>query len=177
MAEIGDVETATRTQRQTMRYLTTSEVVYINGRLLNDAHILAGKRQVRDFALLDAAVARPAASAFGADAYPSLEAKAAALFHSLVRNHPFTDGNKRTATVAAIFMFRVNGQRIVWQPGEALDVILAAAADRYPVDRLAAWFPREPGETFPTPDAETDMRLIDGILVEQAWLLHELAGR
>lgn len=160
-----------------MRYLTTSEVVYINGRLLNDARILAGKRQVRDFALLDAAVARPAASAFGEDAYPTLEAKVAALLHSLVRNHPFTDGNKRTATVAAVLMFRVNGQRVIWQAAEALDVILAVAADRYAIDRLAAWFSLEPVEPSPEPDAEKDMQVIDGILNEQAWLLHELAGR
>jgi death-on-curing protein len=160
-----------------MRYLTTSEVIYVNGRLLNDARILTGTRQVRDFALLDAAVARPAASAFGGDAYASLEEKVAALFHSLLRNHPFTDGNKRTATVAAIFMFRVNGQVVVWQPVEALDVILAAAADRYPIDRLAAWFPLALGEASPEPDAEKDMRMIDGILHEQVWLLHELAGR
>lgn len=160
-----------------MRYLTTSEAIYINGRLLNDARILSGKRQVRDFALLDAAVARPAASAFGGDAYATLEDKVAALLHSLLRNHPFTDGNKRTATVAAIFMFQINGQRVVWEPAEALEVILAAAADRCPIDRLAAWFPLRPGEPSPEAEAEKDILIIEDILREQAWLLHELAGR
>jgi death-on-curing protein len=162
--------------RTPMRYLTTSEAIYINGRLLNDARLLAGTRQVRDFALLDAAIARPAASAFGGDAYPTLEEKVAALFHSLLRNHPFTNGNKRTATVATVFMFRVNGKRVIWAPDEALGIILALAADRYPIDRLAAWFPLEPVEPSPEPDAEADMRLIEDILREQEWLLDELAG-
>jgi len=51
--------------------------------------------QLRDFGLLSAAVARPRASAFGEDAYPDPWVKAAALLHSLTRNHPFVDGNKR----------------------------------------------------------------------------------
>src|SRR5258708_1049709 len=99
-----------------MRYLTLSELIYINGTIQNNKKILKGTQEIRDAALLEAAVARPAASAFGSDAYPTLKEKVAALFHSIVRNHPFTDGNKRTATIAAILMFRVNGQCIAWEP-------------------------------------------------------------
>ena len=54
---------------------------------------------VRDVSLLDSAAARPRSSAFGEDAYPSLELKAAALLHSVARNHALADGNKRLATV------------------------------------------------------------------------------
>lgn len=57
--------------------------------------------QVRDFGLLSAAVARPRASAFGEEAYPDPWVKAAALLHSLTRNHPFVDGNKRAGWNAA----------------------------------------------------------------------------
>ena len=64
---------------------------------------------VVDYGLLDAAVARPRATAFGVDAYPNDFAKAAALLHSLARNHAFVDGNKRTAWAAAWTFLHING--------------------------------------------------------------------
>lgn len=60
---------------------------------------------LRDRGLLESAVHRPFQSAFGTDIFPSIEEKAAALFHSLISNHPFIDGNKRTAvTSVCIFL-------------------------------------------------------------------------
>lgn len=160
-----------------MRYLTISEITYINGSVLNDSQLLSGKRKVRDADLLDASTARPAMSAFGADAYPDLSLKVAALLHALARNHPFTDGNKRTATVAAIFMFEVNGQRVCWQPEAALERIVALAEGQIDLATMAAWFPVEPTDAAPEPDAEGDMRRITRIINEHRWLLDELAGR
>lgn len=160
-----------------MRYLSLSELIYINGTLLNNPQIVAGKRQVRDIQLLEAAVLRPAASAFGEDAYPTLREKAAALLHSVARNHPFTDGNKRTATIAVVFMLAVNGERVVWQPHDALDCIISAAEGKLSVPHLAAWFPLEAQPASLTPDAEADMRLIARIIEEQRWLVDELERR
>lgn len=159
------------------RYLTVSELIYINGRVLNDENILTGKQKIREIELLDAAAARPAASAFGADAYPTLREKAAVLFHSIARNHPFRDGNKRTATVALIFMLDVNGQRVVWQPGAALKVILDVAEGRSDHRHLAGWLPLQAGKPSPEADAERDVPLIDRILNTHRWLLDELAER
>jgi death-on-curing protein len=65
--------------------------------------------QVRDFGLLSSAVARPRASAFGEEAYPDPWVKAAALLHSLTRNHPFVDGNKRAGWNSAWTFIEVNG--------------------------------------------------------------------
>ncbi|MBW1812061.1 MAG: type II toxin-antitoxin system death-on-curing family toxin [Deltaproteobacteria bacterium] len=79
-----------------MRYLTIEEVLEIN------AEVMGGRHALRDRGLLDSAVARPQASAFGADAYLDLASKAAALLHSLVLNHAFVDGNKRTAVLATL---------------------------------------------------------------------------
>ena len=160
-----------------MRYLTLSELIYINGKLLNNAQIMSGKQKVRDIILLEAAAARPAASAFGADAYPTLREKTASLFHSVVRNHPFTDGNKRTAVVAAVFMFQVNGERLVWQPEAALPVILSAAEGHYDVERLANWFSLETSGKVLQADADQDMLLIAQIIEDQRWLLDELASQ
>lgn len=160
-----------------MRYLTVSELIYINGTVLNKPDILAGTRQIREIELLEAAVARPAASVFGEDAYPTLNGKVAALMHSVARNHPFTDGNKRTATVGAIFMFLVNGQRIVWQQAEAVTVILRLAEGQCGIEEIADWFPLTATPPTPDADADTDMRLIAGIINEQKWLLDELERR
>ncbi len=160
-----------------MRYVTLSEVIFINGTLLNQPQIVTGKQHVRDIGLLDAAVMRPEASAFGADAFTTLPEKAAALLHALARNHPFADGNKRTATIAALFMLRVNGARVVWDQAEALPVILDAAEGRLSVDALAAWLPLAPVDLLLEPDADADMRVITTLIAEQSWLLHELEQR
>jgi death-on-curing protein len=64
---------------------------------------------VRDYGLLDAAVARPQATVFGVDAYPEVWDKAAALLQSLARNHALVDGNKRTAWASAWTFLHING--------------------------------------------------------------------
>lgn len=64
---------------------------------------------MRDLGLLEAAAARPATTVFGADAYPAVLEKAAALLHSIVTSHPLLDGNKRLGWVAAATFLEVNG--------------------------------------------------------------------
>lgn len=180
-----------------IRYLTLSELIYINGMVLNRPDIVAGTQQIRDIQLLDAAVARPAASAFGEDAYPTLREKAAALLHSVTRNHPFTDGNKRTATVGVVFMFLVNGFSVVWDRDDALTMIVRVAEGQAKLDEVAEWFPLRENTLTPSsrsplppspaqtieeitpmpPDEEADVRLIAGIIEEQRWLLNQLERR
>lgn len=70
---------------------------------------VAGRYIVRDPGLLESAAARPRATVFGSDAYPSLWEKAAALLHSLTSNHPLIDGNKRLAVTAAVVFLARNG--------------------------------------------------------------------
>lgn len=160
-----------------MRYLTYSELIFINGKVLNDEQIMLGKQKVRDIDLLLAAEARPQASAFGQDAYPTLREKAAALMHSIARNHPFKDGNKRTATVAMLLMLEVNGQRVVWQPDEALLMIIDVAEGHQEMMVFADWLQLEAGEESLEPDVDRDTHHIDRIMLEHRWLLHELAER
>lgn len=157
-----------------MRYVTLSELIYINGTVLGRLDISTGKQQIRDIALLEAAVARPAASAFGEDAYPTLREKAAALLHSVARNHPFTDGNKRTAVVGIVFMLWVNGQAVVWDQADALKMILRVAEGKCKPDEAATWLPLDASPYDLPPDTENDMQLIANIITEQKWLLDEL---
>jgi len=83
---------------------------------------------VRDHGLLQSALARPQASAFGSDAYPSLEEKAAALLHSLARNHALVDGNKRLALAATIAFLGINGRRLTLTNDEAYELVMEVAA-------------------------------------------------
>ncbi|MEX0658488.1 MAG: type II toxin-antitoxin system death-on-curing family toxin [Egibacteraceae bacterium] len=84
--------------------------------------------EVRDAGLLEAAAARPAASAFGAAAYSTLHEKAAALLHSLVCNHALVDGNKRLGLASVIAFYGVNGLRLTLTNDAAYDLIMAVAA-------------------------------------------------
>lgn len=68
-----------------------------------------GPPQVRDAGGIDGASARPRTTAFGADAYPDVWTKAAALMHAIARGHPLVDGNKRTSWVAARVFLALNG--------------------------------------------------------------------
>lgn len=160
-----------------LRYLTLDELVYINGTVLNNARILSGAQKIRDMGLLESALLRPQASAFGADAYPTLAEKVAALMHSITRNHPFTDGNKRTATVAGIFMSEANGYAVRWAQEDALKQILALAQGEHSLGQFAAWLPIQPLSPPMPPDAARDIAVINRILSEHRWLLDELAKR
>ena len=82
---------------------------------------------VRDYGLLESALARPRASAFGEDAYPTVHDKAAALLHSLARNHALIDGNKRLGLAATIAFLGINGFRLTLTNDEAYDLVIAVA--------------------------------------------------
>jgi death-on-curing protein len=84
--------------------------------------------EVGDYGLLESAVARPQATVFGEDAYPTIHEKAAALLQSLATNHALIDGNKRTAFVATALFYALNGRHV---PGgaeaELFDLVIAVA--------------------------------------------------
>lgn len=105
-----------------------------------------GQSGVRDRGGLESAVARPAATFDGEDLYPDLAAKAAALMHSLVWNHPFPDGNKRAGAAAAELFLRVNGVELDAGDEEFEAVALSTAAGDVEAEALAIWFrQRMPG--------------------------------
>lgn len=96
--------------------------------------------QVRDLGLVASAVTRPAATAFGQDAYPTLFLKAAAMMHSLGRNHAFVDGNKRTAWVATETFLILNGQLALEVSDIDAEVfVLAVVTGAYSVEQTAEW--------------------------------------
>ena len=105
---------------------------------------VGGAAEIRDIGLLEAAAARPKASVFGADAYPDLDTKAAALLHSVVTSHPLVDGNKRLGWVATRLFYLVNESDIRPTDDEAFELIVAVADGTLRdveaiAGRLAAW--------------------------------------
>ncbi|UNK70983.1 type II toxin-antitoxin system death-on-curing family toxin [Microbacterium sp. H1-D42] len=92
---------------------------------------------VRDEGLLFSALARPAASMFGTDAYATIEQKAAALLSSLSQNHPLFDGNKRLSLVLTLIFLRLNGFELNFSDDDAFELVLSAAQGLVTVDELA----------------------------------------
>lgn len=107
-----------------MIYLTYADLLYVASRAI-DADV-----QVRDAGLLQSALGRPQATAFGQDAYGGLDSKAAALTHSLARNHGLVDGNKRLSLAALIAFLGINGRRLTWTNNEAYDFVMDVASGR-----------------------------------------------
>jgi death-on-curing protein len=96
--------------------------------LIEIAHEAVGEAvAVRDYGLLESALARPRASVFGHDAYRDLHLKAAALLHSLARNHALVDGNKRLAWTACRTFLAINGQWVRASEDDRFDFVIAVA--------------------------------------------------
>lgn len=105
---------------------------------------VGGDVAVGDYGLLESALARPRASVFGQDAYPDLHLKAAALLHSLARNHALVDGNKRLAWTACRTFLAINGQWITAPEDDRFDFVIRVATGAVAdldatAEQLRAW--------------------------------------
>jgi len=119
-----------------VRYFTLEEMLYLHDRVIKRT---GGRAGIRSLALLESAIYRPASTFGGEDLYPDLFAKAAALMHSLVNNHPFIDGNKRTAYMAGTRFLFVNGYSVRATPRTVIKFLLDVEAKRLSLDDIAGW--------------------------------------
>ena len=119
-----------------MRHLTLAEVLELHRRIIASS---GGSALVRDLNALQSAVAQPRMTFGGQDLYSSLTDKAAALCFSIVANHPFVDGNKRTAHAALETMLVLNGFELHAQVDEQEKLFLSLAAGTVRRDQFAAW--------------------------------------
>ena len=92
---------------------------------------------VKDAGLLDSALARPQTSVFGEDAYPTLEVKNAAMTHSVIKNHPMVDGNKRTSWFLLNAFLYINGYLLEMSTEEGLEFTLGVATDQLSLEQAA----------------------------------------
>lgn len=118
-------------------FLTVQQVLFIHARVIAET---GGEQGIRDLGLLQSAVARPQATFEAAELYPNLFAKAAALMESLARNHPFVDGNKRTAITAAALFLQENGWRLETTNQELERFALLVTDGQLALEAVEEWF-------------------------------------
>ena len=122
-----------------MKYLTAPEVLVLHARTIDETGGLYG---VRDAGLLHSAVERPKMIFDGKELYPDLFTKAAAYFESLVRNHAFLDGNKRTAVLATARFLFLNGYELIATNKELERFTIRVATVKSDLDTIAVWLKR-----------------------------------
>lgn len=122
-----------------MNYLTAEQVLFIHARLISET---GGDHGVRDLGLLLSAVARPQATFDQQDLYPDLFSKAAAFLESLIGNHAFVDGNKRTAITSAGLYLRLNGYCLTANNEQLESFTLDCAQGLVSLKKMALWFER-----------------------------------
>ena len=119
-----------------IRSLTIAEVLEIYQRIMKQT---GGLVAIRDFGALESALAQPYMTFGGNELYPNLAEKAAAVGFSLIQNHPFADGNKRTGHAAMAMFLAINGYMIDASIDEQTEVILSVAAGKLERDQFTKW--------------------------------------
>jgi death-on-curing protein len=119
-----------------MMYLTAEQVLFLHARLIQET---GGSHGLRDLNLLLSALGRPQASFGGSDLYADHHIKAATLMDSLIRNHPFVDGNKRTEIAAAGLFLRQNGYQLNASNAELESFTLEVALSQWNLEDSANW--------------------------------------
>lgn len=119
-----------------IRYLTLDVLIAIHDDLIER---YGGSMGIRDFGLLHSALARPQASFGGEELYPTAIDKAAALFHSLMFNHAFVDGNKRTTITATARFLYINGFVLEADQEEFVKFPLKVENNHLNIEEISAW--------------------------------------
>ena len=117
-------------------FLTVEQVIFVHN---DQIERYGGSHGIASLALLESATARPQASFGGSDLYPTLFDKAAAMMHSIVMNHAFVDGNKRTAVVATIIFLELNGYKLEVEQDSLIEAALNTRHGKWDLAELASW--------------------------------------
>jgi death-on-curing protein len=120
-----------------VRYLTVPEALMIYAEVITASRVTSA--DVQNLPGLESALAQPKQTFDGKDLYPRIEQKAAALLYSLCQNHPFTDGNKRVAFIAANVFLRRNGFDLDVEVNDAIEFMYSVARGELSVEMVAAW--------------------------------------
>ena len=119
-----------------MKYITLEQILQLHALvLLHDG----GSDGVRDMGRLEAVVATQYQEVFGQELYEGVHQKSAAMIRGIVGDHPFSDGNKRTAMLVGLTFLEANGAQFVAKKTELEDFAVSVAVDRLEVDAIASW--------------------------------------
>lgn len=119
-----------------IKYLSVPKVLYIHDRMVK---LFGGSQGVRDLGLLESAVYRPQSSFDGKDLYVGIFNQGAALLQSLLKNHPFIDGNKRTALSSAGIFLKINGYNLINAHGEEVRFAIRVDNEHLSLPEIAKW--------------------------------------
>lgn len=117
-------------------YLTLEQVLIIH---TDQIERYGGSHGLRDLGLLESAVYRPQSVFSGEDLYPTIFEKAASLTHSLLLNHAFVDGNKRTAVASLLVFLKINKQNLVCSKDELIDFAMWVENKKPTIEEVANW--------------------------------------
>lgn len=120
-----------------MRFITIDEVYAIHQKVIEFS---GGKEEINDFNLLHSSIERPKATFGGKFLYPTVWLQAGALMHSLIKNHPFSDANKRTALTSAVYFLYKNGYEIELNVVTAVKFCTDIVIKNLTVAEIASWF-------------------------------------
>ncbi len=119
-----------------MKYISADEILAIHEEMIN---IFGGSHGIRDFNLLYSAIYRPQASFAGEDLYKNIFDKAAALVHSSLLNHPFSDGNKRTAYTSCARFLYINGFNLVASTSQIITFTKSVENKKLDITTIVVW--------------------------------------
>ncbi|MBE6087950.1 MAG: type II toxin-antitoxin system death-on-curing family toxin [Clostridium beijerinckii] len=119
-----------------MKQLSKEQMMYLHSMAIKKTGGLDG---IRDEGLLDSALNSPFQSFAGEELYPSIQSKAARLGFSIIKNHPFLDGNKRIGILAMMVFLDINGIEISCSDEDIIDLGLGVASGKYNAEYMTEW--------------------------------------
>ncbi|BDR76125.1 type II toxin-antitoxin system death-on-curing family toxin [Clostridium tetani] len=119
-----------------MKHLSKEQMMYLHSMAVKKTGGLDG---IRDEGLLDSALNSPFQSFAGEELYPSIQAKAARLGFSIIKNHPFLDGNKRIGMLAMMVFLEINGIQLECSDEDIVDIGLGITSGKYEDDYIIDW--------------------------------------
>ncbi len=119
-----------------MLFLTDDQIRLIHHNMIEET---GGSDGIRDAGLLSSSAEAPFQTFDGTDLYPTIFQKAARLAYSLINNHPFIDGNKRTGLHAMLVFLTLNGIELSYTQNELIDIGLALASGKMTFEELTVW--------------------------------------
>lgn len=126
----------------TIQFITVTRVLAIHSYMVKR---FGGSEGVRDLGLVESAVARPQSSFGGEYLYKNIFDMAAALLQSLLKNHPFVDGNKRTALSSASIFLELNGHKLINNHQEEVDFAVSVDNSNLTLEQISTWL-KEPAK-------------------------------
>jgi len=124
--------------------LTLEQLLEIHAILVNET---GGSLGLRDLGRLESAIATQTQNVFGEELYPSAINKAAAIIRAIIADHPFVDGNKRTAMLSGLTLLEANGMRFYANKGEIEDFAVKIAVEHFDVPQISQWLEEHTGQS------------------------------